>query len=228
MQWFFALGRGESMIEVKQITKSFGGIKVLDAVSLTLQDSESVVLFGPSGSGKTTLLRIIAGLEVPDSGVVSIEGKQASRDDWVLEPHKRDIGFVFQAPSLWPHLNVQQNVMFGLQHLPQEQALERILDLFEQMSIKKLAQRYPNELSGGEARRVALARTIAPQPKYLLMDEPLVNLDSDLKQEMIDLIQDVVQQTKSALLYVTHDKSEANQLSKRVFHLSNGNVVVSS
>lgn len=210
------------MIQVSQLSKCFGRVRALDAASFRLAAGESLVILGPSGSGKTTLLRLIAGLEMPDEGQVLIDGGLASRPGWVLDPHRRGIGFVFQTPCLWPHMTVAQNILFGLAHLSWRDARQRLDELLAQTELIGLERRYPSELSGGEARRVALARTLAPTPKCLLMDEPLTNLDQDLRAKLLTLIKETVQSEGSSLLYVTHDPDETAQISGRVLTLRDG------
>lgn len=210
------------MILLKQVTKAFGNVKAVNMVSLEVPAGSSMVILGPSGSGKTTLLRLIAGLEIPDAGEIYLDGVLASKVGWVLAPHQRQLGFVFQSSSLWPHMTVAQNIMFGLHGIPQSEAKHRLNELMENMSLTGLERRYPHQISGGEARRVALARTLAPHPRRLLMDEPLTNVDPDLKLKLMAFIKQTVIRTKASLIYVTHDAEEAKEISERVLTLRNG------
>lgn len=210
------------MIEVRDVTKRFGKTTALASVSVTLARGERLSVLGPSGSGKTTLLRLIAGLETPDAGDVLLDGELASRPGWALAPHLRSIGFVFQQPTLWPHMSVARNVAFGLGEMPREPADARLAEALEATGLTGLRDRLPGELSGGEARRVALARALAPRPDWLLMDEPLANLDIEAKDEMLALIASVAQETSAGLIYVTHDESEAARISTRVVRLRDG------
>ncbi|MFC1925639.1 ABC transporter ATP-binding protein [Chloroflexota bacterium] len=214
--------REVNMIWVEKVTKVYGNITALDGISLEIPEGSTVVILGPSGSGKTTLLRLIAGLEIPDDGTICIKGTPVSRPGWALAPHKRGLGFVFQAPALWPHMTVAQNIMFGLHGIPGENVRKRLQYLLERTSLSGLERRYPHQISGGEARRVALARSLAPQPRCLLMDEPLTNLDSDLKEKMLSLIKEEVSQTGISLVYVTHDREEARQIAEHMFILKDG------
>jgi iron(III) transport system ATP-binding protein len=207
------------VIALRGVSKKYGKINAVDQISLDVPNEGSLAIIGPSGSGKTTLLRLIAGLEVPDDGEILINGELMSAPGWAVPPHLRGIGFMFQTSSLWPHMTVAQNIMFGLHRLPIIEGQRRLQELLMRTSIGKLAHRYPHELSGGEARRVALARALAPAPACLLLDEPLTNLDPDLKRQMLSLILEQVERSKACLVYVTHDESEALKVSERVFIL---------
>lgn len=176
------------MITLKGVSKYFGTIRAVEDVSLKVTSDSLVVLVGPSGGGKTTLLRLISGLDTPDSGEIYIDGLLASNAGYSLEPHQRNLGFVFQTTALWPHMTVAQNIIFGLTGKPKVEVYNRLHQLIVATSLEGLERRYPHQLSGGEARRVSLARTLAPQPKHLLMDEPLSNLDPELRNSMLSLI----------------------------------------
>ena len=210
------------MIEVRELSKSFGDVRVLDHVTFNVPASDSLVILGPSGSGKTTLLRLIAGLEIPDQGEIFINGEPASEPGRVLSPYRRGIGFVFQTPALWPHMTVAKNILFGLNGMLKRDASNRLDELLVQTGLTGLKHRYPSQLSSGQARRVALARTLAPKPRCLLMDEPLTNLDPDLKGQLLAMIKKNVGQERTCLLYVTHDAEEARGISERVLVLQNG------
>jgi iron(III) transport system ATP-binding protein len=200
------------MISVKDLVKAFGSVRAVDGVSFELSAGESLVIYGPSGSGKTTLLRLIAGLEIPDAGKVILDGILNSGEGEWVPPHQRNLGFVFQASALWPHMTVSQNIQFGLKKLPSHDAKASLNEILERTGLQGLNQRYPSQLSGGEARRVSLARTLAPKPKILLMDEPLTNLDPDLKTNLLNLVLEIVAQENITMIYVTHDSQEADQI----------------
>ena len=210
------------MISVRQVSKSFGDVIAVKQITFEISVGNRVAILGPSGSGKTTLLRLIAGLEVPDSGEIYIDGTLASTPKQMLEPHARGLGFVFQAPALWPHMTVAQNILFGLHDLSRDEAINRLNELLGLVSLQGFERRYPHQLSGGEARRVSLARTLAPRPRCLLMDEPLTNVDPDLKTKLLDCIRQAVEYTNAGLIYVTHDAGEAETMSECVFMLRNG------
>lgn len=198
------------MITLDNVTKSFGDKTILDAVSLTIHEGDHVAVGGVSGCGKTTLLRLIAGLDAPDQGEVRIAGELASSaSKIVLPPHRRQVGFVFQSSALWPHMNVAQNILFGLGSLPKLDCTKSLSEILSSTGTTHLASRMPDTLSGGERRRVAIARTLAPKPKILLMDEPLTNLDSTAQAELGTLIREIVERTAMTLVYVTHNREEA-------------------
>ncbi len=207
------------MISVDNVTKRFGRAVVLDGVSFAVPEHGSCVISGASGSGKTTLLRLIAGLDLPDTGGISLGGGLVSTPGGGIAPHLRRIGFVFQSPALWPHLTVAEHVAFGLAGLTKRDAGERIKQVLSDAGIAGLAARYPSNLSGGEKRRVAIARAVAARPRYLLMDEPLTNLDPDLKQRLLEFILETHRQTAACLVYVTHDEAEARAVAASSRHL---------
>lgn len=195
------------MLSVHNLKKSYFDKPVLKDLSFDLNPGEWVSVIGPSGSGKTTLLRILSGLEQPDEGSVWINGSLVGDHKVNLEPHKRSIGVVFQNAALWPHLTVSENIRFGILDLPKPEQEQRITHLLSAIGLIKFGKRYPFRLSGGEARRVALARALAVQPDWLLLDEPLTNLDADLKNEMLALIVDMVP-NNTGVVYITHNAEE--------------------
>jgi ABC-type sulfate/molybdate transport systems ATPase subunit len=212
-------------IRVDRLSKRYGARPVLDQVSFGLPRGETLVVHGPSGSGKSTLLRLLAGLELPDQGEILLMDRLASRPGWALEPHRRGVGFVFQSPALWPHLTVAQHVLFGLRRWPKPEARRRLEELLAEARLEPLAGRFPDELSGGEARRVALIRSLAPRPPILLLDEPLTNLDPELKAELLGFVQRSIRASEASVVYVTHDPAEARQVSSRTIALRDGQVV---
>ncbi len=210
------------MIELRHVAKHYGNVTALQDASLEIPEHTSLAILGPSGSGKTTLLRLIAGLEMPDKGEIAINGMTVSTANWALAPSRRGIGFVFQTPALWPFMTVAQNISFGLHRLRESERDRRLQELLRRTHLARLADRYPHQLSAGECRRVALARALAPDPNWLLLDEPLTNLDSRLKAEMITFIKENVDRTKHSLIYVTHDEREVSQIAKRVVRIDEG------
>lgn len=212
------------MIELSDLSKSFGLHRAVDRVSFVIPDHARVAVLGPSGSGKTTLLRLIAGLEIPDAGTITIGGRLASSPDFMLPPWKRSIGFVFQGTALWPHMTAAENIGFALGDMPAPEQQQRIRTLMDRMGILPLAGRYPDQVSGGEAKRIALARALAPRPATLLLDEPLTNLDRPLKNDLLALISGSVRETGSSMVYVTHDEDEAHLVADTIIRFSNGSV----
>ena len=213
------------MIELHRVSKMFGDVTAIDAASMTIDAQEIVVVQGPSGSGKTTLLRLIAGLALPDAGEIHIDEAVVSTPTWASPPYSRGVGVVFQRAALWPHMTVAQNVRFPILQLPQQEALERVTKLLEAVGLQDLARRYPSQLSGGEARRVALARALAAQPQRLLLDEPLTHIDPALKERLLGLIKKHAQETGATLLYITHDAHEAEAVGGRLYRIENGRVL---
>lgn len=200
------------MISIRDLTKCFGEVKAVDSVGLDIREGESSAIFGPSGSGKTTLLRLIAGLETPDEGEITIGQTLMSRAGLAVPPHQRGLGFMFQSAALWPHMTVADNILFGLHDLSKEAAVQRVQELLDWVGLPGFEGRYPAQLSGGESRRVALARTLAPKPKLLLMDEPFTNVDPEVKAKLLHLVKETVKLEGMTLLIVTHDKEEAIQI----------------
>lgn len=214
-------------IELKNITKKFGGtFTAVDNLSITIEDGDFITLLGPSGCGKTTTLRQIAGLETPTSGEIIIDGKKvfSSIDMIDVSPSKRDVGFLFQNYALWPHMTVYKNIAFGLENLKWEKSKidERVKELLALLKIEEFSSRYPAELSGGQQQRVAIARTLATNPRVLLMDEPLSNLDAKLRMEMRTELKRLHHDTDSTFVYVTHDQLEAMTLSTKICLMKNG------
>jgi iron(III) transport system ATP-binding protein len=212
------------MIELDTISKTFDSHKAVDRVSLRIPDHAKIVLLGPSGSGKTTLLRLIAGLEIPDSGTITMDGRLVSSSDCMVHPSERSLGFVFQSGALWPHMTVAENIRFALGDLPSAEQNRRTRSLMERVGILSLAARYPEQISGGEARRVALARALAPCPATLLFDEPLTNLDRSLRDDLLLLILESVREAGSSMVYVTHDEYEAETIDGTIIRFDMGTI----
>jgi len=202
------------MIRLENLCKTYSGKPVLQGVSFRLAEGESLVVLGPSGCGKTTLLRLAAGLELPDAGEVYLDGRLASRPGWGLPPYTRSIGFAFQSPTLWPHMSVVQNLTFGLNSAPKSHIQETVEELARAFDFTGLLERYPGQLSGGEARRVGLARALAVRPRLLLLDEPLTNLDGELKERIFKEALVFIEGFHPAVIFVTHDPGEATMLTE--------------
>ncbi len=213
-------------IVLKHITKRFGNTVAVNDLNLEIEDRDFVILLGPSGCGKTTTLRMIAGLETPTEGEIYIGDRLvfSSKRGIDISPDKRDIGFLFQNYALWPHMTVYQNIAFGLENLKwkKDKIKERVEELTHLLKIEELLDRYPSELSGGQQQRVAIARTLAPSPKVLLMDEPLSNLDAKLRTEMRAELKRLHKEIASTFVYVTHDQLEAMTLATKISLINQG------
>ena len=211
-----------SAIELIGVAKSWGGTAALHAVDLRIDPATFCVLLGPSGCGKSTTLRIIAGLELASAGSVHIGGRDVS----ALPPSQRGIAMVFQNYALFPHLTVAQNITFGLsvRHLPKAEQQQRLAQAAELLGLTALLQRRPAQLSGGQQQRVALGRALVAQAKVCLMDEPLSNLDAQLRQDMRRELRELQQKLGLTVVYVTHDQAEAMSMADQVVLLNRGQV----
>jgi iron(III) transport system ATP-binding protein len=209
------------MIEVRGVSKRFGSTLAVDSFDVTVSAASRVAVLGASGCGKTTLLRLVAGLEVPDAGSVSIGGSDASTPGRAAAPYTRGIGFVFQDAALFPHMSIAGNVGYGILG-PKAHARARADELLTLVGLEGLGVRYPAELSGGQQRRVALARALAPGPARLLMDEPLTNLDGTSRDALLEAIDALAEASGASLLYVTHDRSEAVALHCEIVEMRDG------
>ena len=207
-------------VEFQDIALAFGKTEVLRNISLAIEPGEFFALLGPSGSGKSTLLRVIAGFAQPQSGSVLIDGRDIS----AVPPWKRDIGMVFQNYALWPHMTVHANVAFGLEErkLPRDAIRRKVAAALDLVGLTELAARRPSQLSGGQQQRVALARTIAIEPKVLLLEEPLSNLDANLRVHMRAELLALQRKLGVTTIFVTHDQEEALSISDRVAVLDAG------
>ena len=218
-------------VALRNVTKRFGSQLALDGVTLDVGACESVVVLGPSGCGKTTLLRLIAGLEVPDSGEIWLENVQVAVPGRnLLPPYRRHIGFVFQDLALWPHLTVAGNLEFVLDALtvPRAERHRRIDDALKLVRIDGFARRYPHQLSGGEQQRVALARALVGTPRLMLLDEPLSSLDADLRATMRAELTRLQRTLAVTMVYVTHDREDAAVLADHVIEMRCGRIIAAT
>ena len=213
-------------IKIKQVAKQYGNTHALHSIDLTIANEEFLVLLGASGCGKTTLLRIVAGLETATTGEVWIGDKRVDK----LAPKDRGIAMVFQNYAVFPHLTVYENIAFGLRmaKLNQMEIDKRVERTATLMHIENLLQRYSGQLSGGQRQRVAVARALATEPKVLLMDEPLSNLDALLRMEMRAELKAVLAESKTTTIYVTHDQVEAMSMADRIAIMNGGRIVQAS
>ena len=210
------------MLEVRDIRKNYGGKPLLQGVSFCVGAGETVCLLGPSGSGKSTLLRIIAGLETPEAGMILWDGEDMAS----IPVHRRNFGLMFQDYALLPHRNVAENVGFGLrmQAFPRAEIQSRVVEALEKVNMAAFARRRVTDLSGGEQQRVALARTLAPRPRLIMLDEPLGALDRTLREQLVEELHHLLQTTGIPAIYVTHDQEEAFALADRLGMLHGGQV----
>ncbi|MGQ9637384.1 MAG: ABC transporter ATP-binding protein [Thermodesulfobacteriota bacterium] len=210
-------------VQLIELRKSFGDIEAVKGISLTIERGDFFTFLGPSGCGKTTILRMIAGFTRPDGGKILFDGQEVNE----LPSWKRDVGMVFQNYALWPHLSVFENVAFGLKErkFPKSIVREKTLRALEMVGLKGMEKRRPSELSGGQQQRVALARTLVIEPRLLLLDEPLSNLDAKLRIQMRHELVRIQKNLGITTLYVTHDQEEALILSTRIAVMSKGRVI---
>lgn len=211
-------------IKIEHVTKRFGDNTVVCDFSAEIQDGSFVTFLGPSGCGKTTLLRMVAGLERPDEGRIYIDDTIVSSDDVFISSENRGIGMVFQSYALWPHMSVFDNVSYPLKlrKLPKDIIRDRTARMLEIVHMADYGDRMPSELSGGQQQRVALGRALAAQPKVLLLDEPLSNLDARLREDMRYEIKDIQQKLNITVIYVTHDQGEAMTMSDMIYVINEG------
>ena len=208
------------ILEIKDVSHSYDENETtLKNINLEVNEGEKVSILGPSGSGKSTLLRLIAGLEKPYSGTIAVQGKIVSSVDHMIAPEKRNVGLVVQEKALFPHLTVEKNIGFGIRK-NQEKA-KIISDLLNLFKIEHLLNKYPHEISGGEQQRTALARSMAPDPELLMLDEPFSALDKELKEELYAELDQIFKERKQTIVLVTHDLDEAKVLSEKQINLEN-------
>lgn len=207
-------------VTIENVSLSFGATEVLKGINLKIEAGEFFTFLGPSGSGKSTLLRVIAGFGPAPGGKILI----ADDDVTDLPPWKRNVGLVFQSYALWPHMTVRKNVAFGLEErkVAPKEITDRVNAVLDMVGLKDYAERHPSQLSGGQQQRVALARTIVVEPRVLLLDEPLSNLDANLRVQMRLDILELQRKLELTTIFVTHDQEEANTMSDRIAVLNNG------
>ena len=208
----------EAALRVRGATKHYGATPAVEDLDLDVEKGEIVSLIGPSGCGKTTTLRLVAGLERLDRGRIEIDGADCTH----VSPNRRRVGFVFQDFALFPHLSVAENIAFGLKSMPLCRRIERVREVLDMVGLAEKLKRMPNELSGGQQQRAALARALAPSPSLLLLDEPLSNLDPQLRRHVRHEILSIVRASGAAALWVTHDHDEGLIVSDRVVVMHNG------
>lgn len=209
-------------VEMKHINKNYGSFQASRDVSFGIEKGKLVALLGPSGSGKTTILRMLAGLEIPDSGDICIAGKKIND----IPAAKRGIGFVFQNYALFRYMTVFDNIAFGLtlQKVPKKEIRERVMELIDLTSLTGMENRYPNQLSGGQRQRVAFARALVPNPSVLLLDEPFAAIDAKVRQELRTWLKDTIHRVGITSIFVTHDQDEAVEVADEIIITNKGRV----
>ena len=213
-------------LELDHLTKRYADVVPVDGIDLAVEEGEFICLLGPSGCGKTTTLRMIAGFIEPDGGEIRVRGKTVSSPAAVIPPERRNMGMIFQSYAVWPHMTVLENVGYGLKmnRVAAGERNRRAAAMLEATRLGPLAARYPSELSGGQQQRVALARALAPSPDILLLDEPLSNLDANLRGEMRFEIRRLHDQFRNTSIYVTHDQHEAMTMADRIVVMNAGRI----
>ena len=212
-------------LEIRNLVRHFDGRRVVDDVSLPVRAGQVTCLLGPSGCGKSTTLRMIAGVEMQDSGEIWVDGRLVCDTVYRVPPERREIGLMFQDFALFPHLSVAENVAFGLRSGSREDKRARVAELLERVDLLRFIDGYPHQLSGGEQQRVALARALAPRPRIMLMDEPFSGLDNRLRDGIRDETLDILKEEGTAVLLVTHEPEEAMRMADRIALMRDGRIV---
>lgn len=215
-----------ALVDLESLTKRFGEAVALDGLTLSIAHGSLVCLLGPSGCGKTTTLRLVAGFLDPDGGTIRVGGRIVSQPAYSLPPERRHMSMIFQSYALWPHMTIAENVGYGLRlrRLPRPERERRVKTILEVAHLNELAGRYPHELSGGQQQRAALARALVVEPETLLLDEPLSNLDANLREEMRFEIRRLHEAYKYTTIYVTHDQAEAMTTADTIVVMNRGRV----
>src|SRR5210317_778270 len=213
------------LLEIKDVSMNFGATQVLSGITLELESRQLLAVLGSSGAGKSTLMRLIAGFDAVASGSIVLDEAILSDSTTTIAPEKRSIGIVPQDSALFPHLNVRQNIGFGLSGLARDAKEQRVNELLQLIRMEEFAGRMPEELSGGQVQRVALARALAPKPKLILLDEPFSALDAELRQQLREEVRQVLRAEGATAVMVTHDQEEALSLADKVAVLREGRII---
>ena len=214
------------IIRARSVTKSYGSEVVLSDFNLDVWNGSIVGILGISGSGKTTALRLLAGFDKPDSGIIEMRNRVISSEDTFLPPEERNVGMVFQDYALFPHLNVEKNISFGLSR--EEVKSGRLEEVLSMCNLETYRNKFPQELSGGQQQRVSLARALAPKPEVILLDEPFTSLDAHMARDLREEVVSLLRQTETTAIIVTHDQEEALSVCDVVSVLENGSVIQSA
>jgi iron(III) transport system ATP-binding protein len=219
------MGITQPHITLSHVTRSYDGVTpAVDAVSLEIPAGVLLALLGPSGCGKTTTLRLVAGLEVPDQGEISVAGRKVAGPGAWVPPEARRVGLVFQDGALFPHLTVADNIAFGMHRASKADQQRRVREMLETVGLGDYGARYPHQLSGGQQQRVALARALAPEPPVMLLDEPFANLDAALRRELRAEVERIVRAARTTTVFVTHDQEEALSTADLVAVMEQGRI----
>jgi len=211
------------VLEIQALSFSYKPDKLcLDNVNIKIEEGEKVSILGPSGCGKSTLLRLIAGFEKPQKGIIKLDDKEVFADNKFLPPHKRNVGLVVQEKALFPHLSIAENIGFGVRKSPDNKVI--VNELLELFRIENLKSKYPHEISGGEQQRVAFARSMAPSPKFLMLDEPFSALDEKLKETLYNDLLEIFLKKNFSVLLVTHDENEAKIMTDKQIKILDGRI----
>lgn len=216
------------LLRIQGLSYAYEKQTILDGVGFDLDSGEMLVAVGPSGCGKTTLLRLIAGLERPASGTISLQGEVLSATDVFVQPERRAIGMVFQGLSLFPHLTVEGNIGFGLKHLNKEERRERIEQELSSVGLQGMEKRFPDQLSGGQQQRVAIARALVRRPALILMDEPFSDLDHGTRHAVRTEVLRILRDHGTTAIIVSHDREDAIHMGDRILLMENGRIVRSA
>lgn len=214
-------------IEIKDLNFKYRNSKedTIKNFSINIHKGEIISILGESGSGKSTILRLISGLETPSSGLIKVDNRVMVDEKTFIMPEKRGIGMVFQDYALFPHMTVAENIKFGLKKMNKKEKNLRLNEVLQLVNLEKYKDRYPYELSGGQQQRAALARTLAPKPSLILLDEPFSNLDANLQNRIREELRKIIKQTGTTSIFVTHDKEDALSIADRVVILKEGHIV---
>ena len=211
------------VLEIQTLSFSYKPDKLcLDNVNIKIEEGEKVSILGPSGCGKSTLLRLIAGFEKPQKGIIKLDDQEVFGENKFLAPHKRNVGLVVQEKALFPHLSIAENIGFGVRKSPDNKVI--VNELLELFRIENLKSKYPHEISGGEQQRVAFARSMAPSPKFLMLDEPFSALDEKLKETLYNDLLEIFLKKNFSVLLVTHDENEAKIMTDKQIKILDGRI----
>ncbi|SDJ32333.1 ABC transporter ATP-binding protein [Salimicrobium halophilum] len=209
-------------VSVENLCFRYRSQEVIHQLCLEIQKGEILSILGSSGSGKSTVLRLLSGLETPNEGSITVAGQTVADDRHFLPPEKRSIGMVFQDYALFPHMTIRKNIEFGLGTWPKKERKPRAEEMLRLVRMEAYKNRYPHELSGGQQQRIALARALAPKPALLLLDEPFSSLDADLQINIRNELHDIIKQTETTTVFVTHDREDAKAIADRIVTMRDG------